>query len=204
MIEFLDMTLPSYCEHQNPWSHTLGEGEAVCLMGASGCGKSTLLEIVAGLRPWCGGVCRVDGVELSTQPLEHRFVGLVPQDTVLFPHLSVEKQIDFPLKARGWERSQRSQRIKYLLDLFEIESLKRHYPHELSGGQAKRVALARALSFRPALLCLDELSAGLDRELTARILKALRTALREEKFALLAVTHREEEVALLGAELVRW
>lgn len=204
MIEFLEITLPSYCEHQKPWSHTLARGEAVCLMGESGCGKSTLLELVAGLRPWCGGECRVDGVELSTQSLEHRFVGLVPQDTVLFPHLSVEKQINFPLKARGWERNQRLQRIKYLLDLFEIESLKKRYPNELSGGQAKRVALARALSFRPALLCLDEFSAGLDRELAARILKALRTALVEEKFALIAVTHHEEEADLLGAQLVRW
>lgn len=200
MIVVKQIELPVYCGVAEPLDLTIAAGEAVCVMGPSGRGKTTLLELLCGLEPWLAGSFSCLGVELSSLPAEQRGVGLVPQDTVLFPNLRVEKQIEFPLSARGWSLSNRRERVSELLVTLEIEHLCTKLPHELSGGEAKRVALARALAFRPKFLCLDEMTAGLDRVTEQTILAVIRQIMETESCSVLAATHSHSVAQGLGGQ----
>ncbi|PQA87767.1 ABC transporter ATP-binding protein [Hyphococcus luteus] len=173
-------------------------GEIVCLFGPSGCGKTTLLRLAAGLEPLQAGEVALDGETLATPdwqtPPEKRPVGFVFQDYVLFPHLTVEKNIAFGLKGARDAKV----RIAGQLKAFGIEELARRYPHELSGGQQQRVALARAMARKPKALLLDEPFASIDVALRRRLREELRRVLKEQKAAVLLVTHDAEEALALG------
>ncbi len=173
-------------------------GEIVCLFGPSGCGKTTLLRLAAGLEPLQAGEVALDGETLAgagrQTPPEKRPIGFVFQDYVLFPHLTVEKNIAFGLKGA----SDAKQRIAEQLNAFGIEELARRYPHELSGGQQQRAALARAMARKPQALLLDEPFASIDVVLRRRLREELRRVLKEQKAAVLLVTHDAEEALALG------
>ncbi len=173
-------------------------GEVVCLFGPSGCGKTTLLRLAAGLEPLQAGEIELAGAMLARPgaavPPEKRPVGLVFQDYVLFPHLTVEKNIAFGLAGAA----QVKQRVGEQLRIFGISDLAHRYPHELSGGQQQRVALARAIVRRPKALLLDEPFASIDVALRRRLRGELRRMLKEQNAAVLLVTHDAEEALELG------
>ncbi len=172
-------------------SLTVTAGEFVCLLGASGCGKSTLLNLVAGLdRPTRGLVERAGAPSFMFQ------------EAALFPWLSVERNVDLPLRLRKVPRDQRRARVAELLDLVQLTSFARRQPHELSGGMRQRVALARALAHDAEVLLMDEPFGALDamtRDILHDELERIWQALGR---TVLFVTHNVREAARLGDRIV--
>ncbi len=174
-------------------------GEIVCLFGPSGCGKTTLLRIAAGLERLQEGEVLLNGAVLAGRgldtPPEKRPVGVVFQDYVLFPHLTVKENILFGAVK---EKKHLKARLPALLDAFDLGQLSRRYPHELSGGQQQRVALARALIREPQALLLDEPFASIDVTARHRLREDLRLTLKEQNAAVIFVTHDPDEALTLG------
>jgi iron(III) transport system ATP-binding protein len=172
-------------------------GERVSILGPSGCGKSTLLRLIAGLERPSEGEIKIKGIEVSSKeslvPPEKRNVGLVVQDKALFPHLSVYANICFGIKKNTTKDDIASE----LLNLFKIEDLKHKYPHEISGGEQQRVALARSLATDPDVLMLDEPFSALDKELKQNIYSEISAVFSEKKSTILLVTHDQNEAELM-------
>ncbi|MBA2360879.1 MAG: ATP-binding cassette domain-containing protein, partial [Actinobacteria bacterium] len=139
----------------------IAAGEFISLIGPSGCGKSTLLRIVGDLIQPSGGEVVVNS-KSAQQARVDRDYGIVFQDAVLFDWRTVEKNISLPLEMMGWDRGKRSDRVRELVELVELKGFERHHPWQLSGGMQQRVSIARALSFDPALLLMDEPFGALD------------------------------------------
>jgi iron(III) transport system ATP-binding protein len=172
-------------------------GERVSILGPSGCGKSSLLRLIAGLEKPSEGEIKIKGIEVSSKeslvPPEKRNVGLVVQDKALFPHLSVYANICFGIKKNKTKDDIASE----LLNLFKIEDLKHKYPHEISGGEQQRVALARSLATNPDVLMLDEPFSALDKELKQNIYSEISAVFSEKKSTILLVTHDQNEAELM-------
>lgn len=179
---------------------TVGRGELVALLGPSGCGKTSILRLVAGLDRGEGTVdiagVRMSGGARFVAP-EARGVGLVFQDSVLFPHLDVAANAAFGL--RGADRAAQAGRI---LDLLEIGHLAGRMPSEISGGEQQRVALARTLATRPALVLLDEPFSHLDASLREHVREETVAALRRTGTSALLVTHDQEEALAVADRVV--
>ena len=171
----------------------LPRGEVLAVLGPSGCGKSTLLRAVAGLeRPDAGRVL-FDDVDLTRVPTHRRDFALMFQDGQLFPHLSVARNVDYPLRMRRAPRAEREARVAELLELVGLPGHGDRSPETLSGGERQRVALARSLAVRPRLLLLDEPLSALDRALRDRLATDLHDILRAERTTALLVTHDHDE-----------
>ncbi|HKO56671.1 MAG TPA: ATP-binding cassette domain-containing protein [Thermoanaerobaculia bacterium] len=164
------------------------------LFGPSGSGKTSLLDVIAGLRRSAGRVI-LDGRDLTGVPARERNIGYVPQENALFPHLSVARNIRYGVKEAVDE-----QRV---LDALEIGHLMQRSVTKLSGGEQKRVALARALLASPKLLLLDEPLAGLDRPLRDRIAAFLIRIRDELRVPMLYVTHDEEEIRAIADDVLK-
>jgi iron(III) transport system ATP-binding protein len=179
----------------------LEEGSLTAVLGASGCGKSTVLRAVAGLLPVRGGTVEIGGRLVAGPgvhvPPERRRVGLVPQDAALFPHRDVVSNVAFGLR----RDPRRRERVAELLRLVGLEGLERRMPYELSGGQRHRVALARALAPRPAVLLLDEPFAALDANLRADLRAQVRDVLRAAGTTALLVTHDQTEALSMADQV---
>jgi len=174
------------------------EGERVALLGPSGCGKTTLLRVLAGLESPDRGRVAIDGETLVGDgvsiPAERRRVGMVFQDWALFPHLTVAKNV-----AYGLTRDEvAAGRVTESLAMVGLENLADRHPHELSGGQAQRVALARSLAPRPRVLLFDEPFSNLDTELRARVRADVADLMRAVGMTSIFVTHDQEESFVLG------
>jgi sulfonate transport system ATP-binding protein len=166
-------------------------GEFVCLIGASGCGKSTLLELVAGLdRPTSGTVRPEAGTALMFQ------------DAALFPWLTVERNVELPLRLRGVPPAERRARSAELLDLVRLAEFARRRPHELSGGMRQRVALARALAQDAPILLMDEPFAALDAMTRDLLQGELERVWQVTGRTVLFVTHNVREAVRLGDRVV--
>ena len=174
-------------------SITVGTGAVVALQGPSGSGKSTLLRVIAGLLVPQAGRISIDGVEIGALPTHRRGIGMVFQDNQLFPHRSVAENIGFGLRMQGIARGARDRRVAELLDLVGLTGYGDRAVTALSGGEAKRVALARSLAPRPSVLLLDEPLTGLDRELHDQLAGELARVLRAERTTTLLVTHDRVE-----------
>jgi iron(III) transport system ATP-binding protein len=171
-------------------------GELVSLVGPSGCGKSTLLRAVAGLIAASSGSVLLDGEVVDRLPPEKRRVGLVFQDHALFPHLSVAANVAFGLRSTA--RRERAERVAELLELVRLPHAAKRYPHQLSGGEQQRIALARALAPSPAVVLLDEPFASLDAALRDDLRSEVVGLLRTAGATALLVTHDREEALALG------
>jgi iron(III) transport system ATP-binding protein len=179
---------------------SLARGQIGVLIGPSGCGKTSLLRAVAGLERLAAGSVRMDGRVLAgahthVEP-EARRIGMVFQDYALFPHLSVQKNVAFGLRALP--HAERRERVMALLDAVGLAHAADRAPHELSGGQQQRVALARALAPAPQLLLLDEPFSSLDADLRERLAQDIRAVLRETDTTALFVTHDQLEAFAVG------
>ena len=181
----------------------LEAGEVVAVLGPSGSGKSTLLRIIAGLIVAERGSVSVDGVDVTTVPTHRRSVGLVFQDDQLFPHLSVADNVGFGLKMAGVAKADRRRRCDEMLELVGLSGFGDRQIDRLSGGEAKRVALARSLAPTPKVLLLDEPLTGLDRELHDRLAPDVAAILRSTGTTALWVTHDPAEATTVADRVVR-
>ena len=182
----------------------VADAEVVALLGPSGSGKSTLLRVIAGILEPDAGSVLVDGVVVDGVPPHRRRVGMVFQDEQLFPHLDVAGNIGFGLRMQGTDRATIAGRVSELLELVGLPGFADRRVQRLSGGEAKRVALARALAPSPAVLLLDEPLTGLDRALHERLVVDLAAVLRATGTTALLVTHDRAEAAALAARTVEW
>ncbi|SMD24290.1 ABC transporter ATP-binding protein [Kibdelosporangium aridum] len=183
-------------------------GSTLALLGPNGAGKSTALRALAGLRPLTGGVVELGGRTLDDPernvfvPPEHRSIGVVFQDYLLFGHLSAVDNVAFGLRARGMRKREANAEATEWLDRVGLAQQARHKPRQLSGGQAQRVALARALAIRPGLLLLDEPLAALDAATRIQIRAQLRKHLDEYEGATVLVTHDPLDAMVLADQLL--
>lgn len=176
------------------------EGQYAVLMGRTGCGKTSILEAIAGLRPILAGKILLNDQDVTQRHPAARGVGYVPQDLALFPSLCVREHLAFALEIRKLPQAERVAELAELLGLTEL--LERR-PAGLSGGEAQRVALGRALAFRPAVLLLDEPLSALDEETRGEMVALLKQVQRSERVSVLHVTHSKSEALALADRLFR-
>lgn len=184
--------------------------EIVALLGPSGSGKSSLLRCIAGVQsPDAGTICW-DGQDITAMPAYRRRIGLVFQDSLLFPHRTVAGNVGFGLARQGRlrrlagpTRDSDAARVTELLQLVGLPGFEQRDVSTLSGGEAQRVALARALAPEPVLLLLDEPFGALDRDLRDRLAADMRALLHEAGIPALHVTHDHQEADLIADRVVR-
>ena len=178
------------------------QGELVTVLGPSGSGKTTLLTLIAGLAGPSAGRVEIGGRDVTWLPAARRNVGLVFQSYALFPHMSVEANVAFPLSVRGRARAETLRRVGDALRLVRLEGFEGRRPGQLSGGQQQRVALARAVVFEPQILLLDEPLGALDRKLREQLQVELRQLQRSLGISTILVTHDQEEALSLSDRIV--
>jgi len=180
----------------------LAPAEIVAVLGPSGSGKSTLLGTIAGVVPAAGGTVLVDGRDVTHEPIHRRGIGLIFQEPLLFPHLSVSDNVAYGLRRHGMARADARARAEELLAWVDLAGYGDRRPDELSGGQAQRVALARALAPQPAVLLLDEPFSALDLDLRQRLASDVARTLRQAGVAALHVTHDPQEATAVADRVV--
>jgi NitT/TauT family transport system ATP-binding protein len=179
----------------------LNTGEFVSLIGPSGCGKSTLLRVIGDLTPPTAGSVTVNG-KPARQARNDGDYGIVFQDSVLFDWRTVAKNIALPLEMLGWSRDRRKARVEEMLDLVELRNFADHHPWQLSGGMQQRVSIARALSFEPALLLMDEPFGALDEMTRERLNLELLSIWEKLGSTVVFVTHSISEAVFLSTRVV--
>jgi putative spermidine/putrescine transport system ATP-binding protein len=172
---------------------SIAPGELVALLGPSGCGKTTLLRIVAGLLRQTEGTVRIGDDVVDALPPNERGAGIVFQSYALFPHMTVEANVGYGLRARGVPRDEIARSVARMLGLVRMEAFAARFPRELSGGQQQRVALARTLAVQPRVLLLDEPFAALDKNLRLDMQIEIRRIQRELGVTTILVTHDQDE-----------
>jgi iron(III) transport system ATP-binding protein len=186
----------------------IDSGERVVIHGPSGCGKTTVLRLLAGfLAPDLGKVLVGGRVVAENRTIlvspEHRQLGMVFQDLALWPHLTVARNLEFGLKARGLASEVRRQRIADMLARVHLIGSADVYPAKLSGGQQQRVAIARALVAQPLAVLMDEPLSNLDDELRDELCGQILDLHAQLGFTLVYVTHSKEEMRRIGSRAIR-
>ena len=181
---------------------SIDEGAFAVLMGGTGQGKTTILEAICGLRTVTSGRILLGGSDVTRHKPADRGVGYVPQDLGLFPMMSVRGHLEFALRVRRSPPVLIHQRVDELASLLGIERLLERHVGHLSGGEAQRVALGRAISFRPRILLLDEPFNALDELTRNRLCKLLRSIQKQNGLTTLHITHSRSEARLLADQLL--
>lgn len=181
-------------------------GEFVSLLGPSGCGKTTLLRCIAGLETIQGGEIRIGNDVVSrvdfSLPAERRNLGLVFQSYALWPHMTVSKNISYSLQIKKWGKARIKERVAEVLEMVGLSGLDQRHPHELSGGQMQRVAVARSLASEPSVLLFDEPLSNLDAKLREKMRFELRQIQREVGITAIYVTHDQSEAMVISDRVV--
>ncbi|WP_288479970.1 ABC transporter ATP-binding protein [uncultured Pseudomonas sp.] len=178
------------------------QGELVTLLGPSGCGKSTLLRCLAGLTEVDRGAIVLAGQDITHLPPQRRGIAMVFQSYALFPNMTVAQNVAFGLRMQRLARDEIQQRVREALTLVELQGFAERYPHQLSGGQCQRVALARSLIVRPRLLLLDEPLSALDARIRRHLREQIRAIQQELGLTTVFVTHDQEEALTLSDRIV--
>lgn len=198
MIEFRDVTVRAGQFELSRVSFMVERGQYAVLMGRTGGGKSTLLEALCGLRVVTAGSVWLGGRDVTHADPADRGIGYVPQDLALFPSYSVREHLAFALKLRQATTKQIDERIREISELLGIAKLLSRGTKGLSGGEAQRVALGRALSFHPSVLLLDEPLSALDEETREEMHILLKEVQRQTGVTTLHVTHSLHEAETLS------
>jgi NitT/TauT family transport system ATP-binding protein len=175
--------------------------EFVCLLGPSGCGKSTILGLIAGLTRPSSGFVTINDQSIDAARREHR-IGLVFQDAVLLPWRTAAENVSLPLEVLKISRSEREAKVKSVLELVKLDGFERRFPHELSGGMRQRLGIARALSFDPQVLLMDEPFGALDAITRDKMATELLRIWEQRQKTVLFVTHSISEAVFLSDRIV--
>jgi thiamine transport system ATP-binding protein len=179
-------------------SFTVPTGETLAITGPSGIGKTTLLHAICGIIRTTHGTIHIDNVDISALPTHKRGIGLVSQTGDLFPTMTVSQNIEFGLRIAKISKTDRTSRVSELLEMVNLAHLAHRNVAELSGGEARRIALARALAPRPQVLLLDEPLSGLDQETHKSLMSDLARVLKQTTTTALLVTHDQIEADFLA------
>ncbi len=183
------------------------QGQRVVILGPSGCGKTSILRLIAGFITPDSGSVSITGKLVSKDgrilvPPQDRRLGMVFQDLALWPHLTAKGNLEFGLKAKGIDKTDRERKIHETLDMVGMKDFSSRKPAELSGGQQQRVALARALVLEPEILLMDEPLSSLDLELNQALRKELVRLQEQLGITLLYVTHDRQEASDIATRIV--
>ncbi|WP_198672163.1 ABC transporter ATP-binding protein [Pseudogemmobacter bohemicus] len=176
----------------------IARGEFVSLLGPSGSGKTTLLMMLAGFESVSGGAIILDGHKINDLPTHRRDMGVVFQNYALFPHMTIAKNVAFPLEMRGIPKAEVAGRVKKALDMVQLGALTDRLPGQLSGGQQQRVALARALVFEPRVVLMDEPLGALDKQLREQMQLDIRDLHHRLGLTIIFVTHDQDEALTMS------
>ena len=188
-VEHLDIKLGAFALRDV--SFTVQEGRYAALMGRTGTGKTTLLEAIAGLRPVQAGQIKLSNLDVTRSQPASRNIGYMPQDASLFAFMSVRDNIGFSLAVRRWPQGKIQERVNELAELLGLTRLLPRMAQGLSGGEAQRVALGRALASRPPVLLLDEPLSALDDSTRSEMHELIRTVRQHTGVTVLHVTHNK-------------
>lgn len=198
MIDIRAMTISQGAFHLQDISFQVPTGEYAVLMGKTGTGKTTILEAVCGLTKIVSGKVSLMGVDVTHTKTANRGIGYVPQDLALFPLMTVRNHLAFALQIRKADPEEIQRQVDELSDLLGIAHLMGRTPRDLSGGEAQRVALGRALSATPRVLCLDEPLAALDDETREEMCVLLTEVKQRTGVTTIHVTHNLSEARRLA------
>ena len=201
MIELKSLCIDLGAFHLRDLTLNIRDGEYFIVLGPTGSGKTVLLETIAGLHSVKSGVILLNGREVTKTEPEKRGIGIVYQDYVLFPHLSVIKNIAFGLRQRGRSRKEAEAEAGWTIELLGLSSLLNRKIGTLSGGEKQKVALARALAIKPKVLLLDEPLSALDPETREKVQQELREIRNKLNQTIIHVTHDFEEAVSLGERI---
>ncbi|WP_084500315.1 ABC transporter ATP-binding protein [Brevibacterium album] len=177
-------------------------GEFVSLLGPSGSGKTTTLNMIAGFEEPTSGRIAINDRDVTGIPIHRRNIGMVFQGYALFPHLTVGKNVEYPLRQHGYGRDARREAVARALETVSLSGLRDRMPAQLSGGQRQRVALARAIAYDPPLLLMDEPLSALDKALREGLQFEIRRIHRELGTTVVYVTHDQDEALALSDRIV--
>jgi ABC-type sugar transport system ATPase subunit len=198
MIQLCDIAVSAGDFSLSGISFQVDSGRYAVLMGPTGRGKTTILESICGLRKIASGRILVHGTDVTNASPADRQIGYVPQDLALFPTLNVRQHLEFALRLRKQSAGEIANRVAELADVLGIEHLLGRSVRGLSGGESQRVALGRALSFRPSVLLLDEPLSALDEATRHEMHEVLKTVKEKSHVTTLHVTHSVEDAAALA------
>ncbi len=183
-------------------SFTVEKGSFCVLLGPSGCGKTTVLKIIAGLLEPTEGAIFIHGEDVREVPTYRRNISMVFQDFALFPHKTVEENVEFGLRMRKMGEAERKRKVQAILEVVGISELRKRYPAQLSGGQQQRVALARSLVVEPAVLLLDEPLGSLDYRLQKQLEVEIKRLHRELKMTFIYVSHDLSQAFAMADQII--
>ncbi|MFT4546127.1 MAG: ABC-type sugar transport system ATPase subunit [Verrucomicrobiales bacterium] len=198
MIELCEVSIKAGGFSLSDVSFEVKAGEYAVLMGKTGCGKTTILEAICGLRRVTSGRILLDGKDVTSLPPAQRRAGFVPQDLALFATMSVRKHLEFGPRRHGFEAERIASKVEELSGLLGIGGLLERKPGGLSGGEAQRVALGRALAFEPNVLLMDEPFSALDEWTREEMYRLLKNVKRSTGVTVLHITHSKAEADALG------
>mgnify|MGYP001170112912 CR=1 FL=1 len=178
------------------------DGEFLVLVGPSGCGKSTTLRMIAGLESITSGEISIDGQVVNDLSPGKRDIGMVFQNYALYPHMTVEENLAFPLKIRKTNKKSINDKVNEISQLVELNDLLKRYPKKLSGGQRQRVALGRAIIRNPKVFLFDEPLSNLDAKLRTQMRNEIISLQRKLKVTAIYVTHDQTEAMTMGDRIV--
>ena len=181
-----------------PTDLEIARGELLTVLGPSGSGKTTLLQVICGLVEPTAGRLLIDGEDQTHTPVHRRRMGVVFQNYALFPHLTVQENVAFPLDVRRIPAAELARRVADTLDMVGLGGLRARFPRELSGGQQQRVALARCFVYEPSMILMDEPLGALDRKLRETMQIEIKRLHRQTGATIIFVTHDQDEALALS------
>ena len=186
------------------YNFVMNKEEIIAMIGPSGCGKSTLLKIINGLETEYSGDVLLNGINVNNIPVNKRDIVLMFQDNLLFPHMTIFENIEFSLKMKKYPKHEIKKMVEEVARDIHLEDKLNKYPKELSGGQQRRVALARAVISKPKLLLLDEPFTGLDKEIKLEIMNLVKIIREKYNTSIIFVTHDLSEAEYLKAKYIEF
>jgi ABC-type sugar transport system ATPase subunit len=201
MIELRDVSIAAGGFSLDGLNLEVEVGQYAVLMGKTGCGKTTILESICGLRRVTSGVILLDGRDVTTLPPAQRRAGFVPQDLALFATMSVRQHLEFGPRRHGFEKARIAEKVEELSGLLGIGELLGRGITGLSGGEAQRVALGRALAFEPQVLLMDEPFSALDEWTREEMYALLKSVRKSTGVTVLHITHSRAEAEVMGDQI---